>query len=72
MDEGNNFCIQCGEYIGKKEIKFCEKFLCTSSSVSISSLIGSSLIGSSLRYFLIKLKNVKNLCKNKNEPDTNH
>jgi len=54
--EGKIFCIQCGEYIGKKEIKLCEKFPCSSSNLSVLYWLG------------LKLKNLKKLCKKTNEP----
>ena len=49
-----NFCIQCGEHIGKTE-KFCKKFPCRSSNLSFLDWLG------------LKLKNIRNFCKKKNE-----
>ena len=50
----DNFCITCGEHIGKTE-KFCKKFPCRSSNLSFLDWLG------------LKLKNIRNFSKKKNE-----
>ena len=53
---GDNFCITCGEYISSIE-KYCKKFPCRSSNLSLFDWIG------------LKLKNIRKLCKKTNEPN---
>ena len=54
-----NFCIQCGEHIRTRD-KFCSKFPCRSSNISLIVWIG------------LKLKNIRNFCKKTNEPNQNN
>lgn len=53
---GDNFCITCGEYISLIQ-KYCKKFPCRSSNLSLFDWIG------------LKLKNIRKLCKKTNEPN---